>query len=71
MSAENYFDFHDLDVDPDDDDVQCKRCKARGFHWQEHYGPNGVAKWRLFTGNNRLHKCGPQPDADAFDVVPE
>ncbi len=70
MSAEDYFDFQDFEPD-ENDDVQCSRCKARGFHWQTHYSPNGAGKWRLFTEGGRLHKCGPQPDADAFDVVSE
>ena len=72
MSVEDYFDFHDLDFDEDEQDVQCRFCKRRGFHWQEHYGASGAAKWRLFTGNNRLHDCrATKPDADVFDAVPE
>lgn len=70
MSVEDYFDVYDYEPE-DDDDVRCSRCKARGFHWQEHYGADGTSKWRLYTESGRLHKCGPQPDADAFDVVPE
>ncbi len=70
MSAEDYFDFHDLDLE--DEDVQCRFCKRRGFHWQEHFGLNGSAKWRLFTEGNRLHDCrSVKPSADAFDEVPE
>jgi len=55
----------------DEDDVQCTRCKARGFYWGDHYDAGGNKSRKLFTAFGRLHKCGPQPSADAFDVVPE
>ncbi len=71
MSAIDDLDWSRFDEDYDEDDVRCKFCKARGFHWQEHYDPNGDVRWRLFTEKNRLHDCRVKPSADAFDVVTE
>ena len=72
VSVEDYFDVYGPDdEDRDEEDVQCKFCKRRGFHWQEFYGPNGASRWRLFTDKNRLHDCTPKSSADAFDVVSE
>ncbi len=53
------------------DDILCRYC-GKPVYWGPHYDAKGNFDRRLFTAaTRRLHDCRVQPDASAFDVVPE
>lgn len=38
--------------DEQSDEVRCRYCKRRGFHWQQFDG-----RWRLATDTGKVHVC--------------
>ena len=52
-------------------DMPCQRYGAL-VYWGPGWLANGESQRKLFTtATKRPHDCSTQPDADAFDVVPE